>query len=43
MFARLRDLRSRLLSTDKFNEAASEVRSWFKVDEAAEAQRYRRN
>jgi type VI secretion system protein ImpC len=33
LFARLRDLRSRLLSTDKFNEAAGEVRSWFKVDE----------
>jgi type VI secretion system protein ImpC len=33
MFARLRDLRSRLLSADRFNEAAGEVRSWFKVDE----------
>jgi len=32
-FARLRDLRSRLLSPDQFNHAASEVRSWFKVDE----------
>jgi type VI secretion system protein ImpC len=35
MFARLRDLRSRLLSTDNFNDAAREVRSWFKVDEPA--------
>jgi len=34
MFGRLRDLRSRLLSSDKFNEAAGDVRSWFKVDEA---------
>jgi type VI secretion system protein ImpC len=34
MFGRLRDLRSRLLSADKFSEAAAEVRSWFKVDEA---------
>ena len=34
MFGRLRDLRSRLLSSDKFNAAASDVRSWFKVDEA---------
>ena len=33
MFERLRDLRKRLLSPDKFNEAAGEVRSWFKVDE----------
>jgi len=32
-FARLRDLRNRLLSSDQFNHAASEVRSWFKVDE----------
>ena len=35
MFARLRDLRSRLLSSDRFNEAAGEVRSWFKVEEPA--------
>jgi type VI secretion system protein ImpC len=34
MFGRLRDLRSRLLSSDKFNEAAGDVRSWFRVDEA---------
>ena len=33
MFERLRDLRGRLLSPDKFNEAAREVRSWFLVDE----------
>ena len=37
-FARLRDLRSRLLSADKFNEAAGEVRSWFKVDEPSKAE-----
>src|SRR4051794_12272171 len=34
-FSRLRDLRSRLLSNDKFNEAAREVRSWFNVEEPA--------
>ena len=35
LFARLRDLRSRLLSSDRFNEAAGEVRSWFKVEDLA--------
>ena len=38
LFARLRELRSRLLSNDKFNEAATEVRSWFKVDEPTKAE-----
>jgi len=32
-FERLRDLRRRLLSSDEFDRAAGEVRSWFKVDE----------
>lgn len=33
LFGRLRELRQRLLSTDGFNEAAREVRSWLSVDE----------
>ena len=33
LFERLRGLRSRLLSSDGFNSAAREVRSWFSVDE----------
>ena len=40
MFTRLRDLRKGLLSSDDFNSAAGEVRSWLKVserDERAEA------
>ena len=36
-FTRLRDLRRSLLSTDEFDRAAGEVRSWFKVDEPASA------
>jgi type VI secretion system protein ImpC len=38
MFDRLRDLRRRLLSSDEFNAAAREVRSWFDVDEPSERQ-----
>ncbi len=33
IFAELRDVRKRLRSVDSFDEAAAEVRSWFKTDE----------
>ena len=36
MFTRLRDLRKGLLSSDDFNSAAGEVRSWLKISERKE-------
>jgi type VI secretion system protein ImpC len=38
MFGQLRDLRRRLLSSDEFNSAAREVRSWFDVDDVSHEQ-----
>ena len=37
MFMRLRDLRKDLLSSDNFNSAAGEVRSWLKISETDKA------